>query len=154
MRCNAVLVRYRAFARIYASWAVSQVFYRQQLYRKEGFASLEDYLLRGWEPNYRKRDPHDLLSMLETWLRSDISANPIYTGDLDRALQAINVSTLVMPATTDLYFTPEDCQAEAERLPNAKYQPIPSLWGHRAGNPYQNPTDEAFIRKAVQALLT
>jgi len=145
---------YRAFARIYASWAVSQAFYRQQLYRKEGFASLEDYLLRGWEPNYRKRDPHDLLSMLETWLRSDISANPIYAGDLDRALQAINVSTLVMPATTDLYFTPEDCQAEAERLPNAKYQPIPSLWGHRAGNPYQNPTDEAFIRKAVQALLT
>jgi homoserine O-acetyltransferase len=145
---------YRAFARIYASWAVSQAFYRQQVYRKEGFASLEDYLLRGWEPNYRKRDPHDLLSMLETWLRSDMSANPIYAGDLDRAFQAITAQTLVMPATTDLYFTPEDCQAEAERLPNAKYQPIPSIWGHRAGNPHQNPTDEALIRKAVQALLT
>jgi len=144
---------YRAFARIYASWAVSQAFYRQQVYRKEGFASLEDYLLRGWEPNYRKRDPHDLLSMLETWLRSDISANPIYNGDLDCAFQAISAETLVMPATTDLYFTSEDCQVEAERLPNAKYHPIPSIWGHRAGNPHQNSTDEAFIRQAVQALL-
>lgn len=144
---------YRAFARIYASWAASQAFYRQGLHYEQGFASLEDYLLRGWEPNYRKRDPHNLLSMIETWMRCDISENPIYEGDCDRALRNIQAKTIVMPATTDLYFTPEDCQAEAKQIPNAEYRPIPSIWGHRAGNPHHNPKDEDFIRTAVKELL-
>lgn len=145
---------YRAFARIYASWAASPAFYRQGIHYKQGFASLEDYLLRGWEPNYRQRDPHDLLSMLETWRRCDLSDNPVYQGERDRAYSAIKGKTLVMPATTDLYFTPEDCQAEADRIPNAEYRPIPSIWGHRAGNPSQNPTDETFIATAVKNLLS
>lgn len=28
-----------------------------------------------------------------------------------------------------------------------------SIWGHRAGNPYQNPEDELFIKKAIAQLL-
>lgn len=144
---------FRAFARIYASWAASQAFYREKLYDKLGYFSLEDYLLRGWEANYRKRDPHNLIAMLDTWLRCDASDNPTYQGDYQKALASIQAKTLVMPATTDLYFTPEDCQAEAALIPNAQYRPIPSIWGHRAGNPYQNPADEAFIRSAVEELL-
>ena len=58
-----------------------------------------------------------------------------------------------MPSITDLYFTPEDCQAEANLIPNAEFLPIPSIWGHRAGNPYQNPVDQVFIRQAVHHLL-
>lgn len=144
---------FRAFARIYASWAASQAFYREKLYDKLGYSSLEDYLLRGWEANYRKRDPHNLIAMIDTWLHCDVSDNPTYQGDYQKALASIQAKTLVMPATTDLYFTPEDCQAEAALIPNAQYRPIPSIWGHRAGNPYQNPADEAFIRSAVGELL-
>lgn len=144
---------FRAFARIYASWAASQAFYREGIYYKLGYDSLEDYLLRGWEANYCKRDPHNLIAMLDTWLRCDIGNNALYQGDTAKALSAIQAQTLVMPSTTDLYFTPEDCAAEAEQIPHATYQPIPSIWGHRAGNPYQNPTDEAFIRSAIQTLL-
>lgn len=144
---------FRAFARIYASWAASQAFYREGLYYPLGYTSLEDYLLRFWEASYRKRDPHNLLSMLDTWLRCDISNNPTYQGDYQRALASTKAKTLIMPATTDLYFTPEDCQAEAKMIPNAEYLPIPSIWGHRAGNPYQNPADEAFIREAVRDFL-
>ncbi len=36
---------------------------------------------------------------------------------------------------------------------NSIYLPIPSIWGHRAGNPYQNPEDEKFIHQAVKNLL-
>jgi homoserine O-acetyltransferase/O-succinyltransferase len=79
--------------------------------------------------------------------------NAIYSGSLDRALAAIEAKTLVMPSQTDLYFTPEDCAIEAAKIPNAKYLQIPSIWGHRAGNPYQNPEDAAFIRSAVQDML-
>ncbi|MDX2228045.1 MAG: alpha/beta fold hydrolase [Leptolyngbyaceae cyanobacterium bins.349] len=140
----------QTFARIYASWAASQAFYREQIYLQLGYASLDDYLWRGWELNYRQRDPRNLLAMLDTWLRCDISHNPTYQGNYRRALRSIQAKTLVMPATTDLYFTPEDCAAEAALIPQAEYRPIPSIWGHRAGNPYQNPEDAAFIRQAVQ----
>ena len=145
---------FKAFARIYASWAASQDYYRQGIYYQFGYDSLEDYLVRSWEANYRKRDPHNLLSAIDTWLHCDVGNNPTYKGDYQRALNSITAKTLVMPATTDLYFTPKDCQAEADLIPHAEYLPIPSIWGHRAGNPYQNPEDEMFIRKAVRKLLT
>jgi homoserine O-acetyltransferase/O-succinyltransferase len=144
---------FRTFSRIYASWAISQTFYRQGLYRSLGYESLEDYLWRGWEVNYRQRDPRNLIAMLDTWLRCDIGNNATYQGDYEVALGAIKAKTLVMPATTDLYFTPEDCAVEANLIPDAEFLAIPSVWGHKAGNPYQNPNDEAFIREAIQRLL-
>ncbi|MEO0409511.1 MAG: homoserine acetyltransferase, partial [Cyanobacteria bacterium P01_A01_bin.135] len=144
---------FHTFAMIYASWAASQPYYREAPYRQFGYDSLEDYLQRGWEAGYRKRDPHNLLAMIDTWLRCDVGNNPTYGGDYAGALGAITAKTLVMPATTDLYFTPKDCKTEADLIANSHYCPIPSIWGHRAGNPYQNPEDEAFIRSAVAALL-
>jgi homoserine O-acetyltransferase len=36
---------------------------------------------------------------------------------------------------------------------NAELRPIPSIWGHRAGNPIQNPQDDDFIDRAVKELL-
>jgi len=144
---------FRTFARIYASWAASQAYYREGLYYHLGYESLDDYLLRGWEASYRKRDPRDLIAAIDTWLRCDVSDNPTYQNDIARAMQAIQAQTLVMPSTTDLYFPPEDCAREAAMIPQAEYQPIPSIWGHRAGNPYQNPEDEQFIRHAIEQLL-
>ncbi|NEQ98112.1 MAG: alpha/beta fold hydrolase [Cyanothece sp. SIO2G6] len=145
---------FHTFTQIYASWAASQAYYRAAPYREWGYDSLEDYLLRSWEAGYRQRDPHNLLAMIETWLRCDVSDNPVYEGDYTQAMQAITAQTLVMPATTDLYFTPEDCEVEAQLIAHSQYQPIPSIWGHRAGNPYQNPEDEAFIREAIAHLLS
>ncbi|MEB3311103.1 MAG: alpha/beta fold hydrolase [Snowella sp.] len=142
------------FSLIYASWAASQAFYREGLYYQFGYQSLEDYLTRGWEANYRKRDPRNLIAMLDTWLKCDLSDNEIYQKDYERALASIQAKTLVMPSETDLYFTPDDCKQEADKIPNADYQVIPSIWGHRAGNPYQNPEDETFIRNAIADLLS
>lgn len=149
----------RAFARIYASWAASQAFYRQRVYRDLGYSDLEDYLTRAWEPSYRRRDPLDLLSMLRTWMDCDVSRCIDAAGSVDeddaglaRALRSIRARTLVMPSATDLYFTPEDCAAEAALIPGARCLTIPSIWGHRAGNPYQNPADARFIKRAVEEL--
>jgi homoserine O-acetyltransferase len=38
-------------------------------------------------------------------------------------------------------------------MPRAELRPIPSIWGHRAGNPALNPGDAAFIDRAVFELL-
>ncbi|MEM9091746.1 MAG: alpha/beta fold hydrolase [Cyanobacteria bacterium P01_F01_bin.53] len=145
---------FHTFTQIYASWAASQAYYRAKPYLAWGYDSLEDYLLRSWEAGYRKRDPHNLLTMIETWLHCDVSDNPLYDGDYERAMGAITAQTLVMPATSDLYFTPEDCEAEASLIPNSTYRAIPSIWGHRAGNPYQNAEDELFIKQSVDELLS
>ena len=64
--------------------------------------ALEDFLVRGWERRFLRRDPRDHLSMIATWLHSDISDNDRYDGDVTRALVAITARTLVMPASSDL----------------------------------------------------
>ena len=144
----------RAMGRVYAGWAMSQAFYREKLYEKAGYSSLEDFLVRSWEANFLRRDAHDLLASLDTWMASDISDNDLYQGDLNRALGAISARSFIMPSRTDLYFTPEDGKLEADLMPNAEYRPIESIWGHRAGNPVLSPDDEAFLREAVADLLS
>jgi homoserine O-acetyltransferase len=140
--------------RVYAGWALSQAFYREKLYLKLGYESLEDFLVRDWEASFLRRDADNLLSMIDTWKCSDISANELYNGDIQRALSSIRAPTLIMPCLTDLYFTPEDSEAEARHIPQARFRPIPSIWGHRAGNPLKNPDDEQFLRAAISELLS
>ena len=144
----------RAFSRVYAGWAQSQAFYRQELWRGMGFTSLEDFLVRGWEGNFMRRAGEDLLSMIDTWMQSDISDNNLFNGDLTAALHAISARCVVMPSTTDLYFTAEDSETESRQMPNSEFTPIRSVWGHRAGNPISNPPDFMFIKAAVEKLLS
>ena len=143
----------RAMGRVYAGWAMSQAFYRDELWRQTGCSSLEDYIVAHWEGNFLKRDPANLLAMLWTWQHADISANPLYGGDFKRALSAISARALVMPGATDLYFQVEDNRREVAQMRHAQLLPIPSDWGHRAGMPAFNPTDGVFIDAALSALL-
>ena len=69
------------------------------------------------------------------------------------ALSAIKAKVLLMPSATDLYFQTDDNRAELTHLKTAKLAEIPSVWGHRAGNPAANPEDAAFIDEQVSALL-
>ena len=75
----------------------------------------------------------------------DISDRPTYSDGFDRALASILAKALVVPSPTDSYFTPEDCAAQAANIAHATYLPISSIWGHRAGNPYQNSENAVFI---------
>ena len=138
---------------MFTRWALSQAFYREELWRSIRFTSVEDFLIRNWDANFLRRNPDDLLSMAETWTQSDISDNAIYQGDFKAALGAIKARSIIMPSTTDLYFTAEDSEIETRQMPNGEFRPIKSIWGHRAGNPLGNPQDEAFIRTAVEDLM-
>ncbi|MGA0796601.1 MAG: hypothetical protein ACO3P0_11035, partial [Quisquiliibacterium sp.] len=111
------------------------------------------FLVRNWEVNFARRDPSDLLAQLWTWQHGDISANERFHADLPAALAAIRAKVLLMPGDHDLYFRVEDNRRELAHLSNAELKPIPSVWGHRAGNPAQNPQDAAFIESAVRELL-
>jgi homoserine O-acetyltransferase len=144
----------RAFGRIYASWALSQDFYRANLHLTAlGAPDLESYLRTGWEERYAQRPAADLYAQLCTWFAGDISGNPLYNRDLPAALRAIRARVLLMPGETDLYFRVADNAAELPYLVQGELCPIPSIWGHRAGNPVQNPPDAAFIKTQVRRWL-
>ncbi len=143
----------RAMGRVYAGWALSQEFYRDEVWRTIGFTSLEDFLVRFWEANFSRRDPADLLAQLWTWQHGDISADANFNGDLPRALASIRAKVLLMPGDHDLYFRVEDNRRELPHLKHATLKPIASIWGHRAGNPSQCAADAALIETAVRELL-
>jgi homoserine O-acetyltransferase len=144
----------RAMGRNYAAMAMSQTFYREELWRVAGFSSLEDFLILSWEANFLKRDANNLLTHLWAWQKANIADNDKYRGDFKAALQAITAKSLLMPGTTDLYFQVEDNRLEAEQMPDARLLPIPSDWGHRAGLPSANVLDAQFITAALKGLLS
>ena len=134
----------RALGRVWAGWGLSQAWYRAHLYREEGYASLEDFIVRDYEESFLAWDANDLLAMAWTWSHADIGATPGFDGDLERALGAVAARALVMPCVTDLYFPPEDSAYEVAHMPAAALRPIPSIWGHAAGGG-PTPADAAFI---------
>ena len=138
----------RAFARIYAGWAMSQDWYRAGLHLAHA-SSLEDFLDREWAPGFTTCRAADLYAQARTWEAADISANTLYDHDLQRALGAITARVLLVPGTTDLYFRVADNEAELVHLRHGELRPIPSIWGHRAGSPSTNAPDAAFLRDAV-----
>jgi homoserine O-acetyltransferase len=136
-----------AFGRIYASWALSQDFYRAGLHLTAlGAPDLETFLRRDWVERFSRRPAEDLLAHLYTWDAGDIADG----GDLAAALRAITARVLLLPGATDLYFRVADNEAELPHLRHAALRPIPSIWGHRAGNPQPIPADAAFLRAQVR----
>jgi homoserine O-acetyltransferase len=143
----------RAFARVYAGWAWSQTFFRERLDQEQlGLPSMEAFLTHAWEPSFLAHDANNLLAMLATWQAADVSDNPRFGGDLERALGSITARAIVMPCKTDLYFPPEDSAIEVAYLPAAELRIIPSIWGHMAGSGI-NPDDAKFINAALEDLL-
>ena len=144
----------RACARTWAGWALSQAFYRKEMFREmdAGFSSVEDFLVGYWEGAFLHRDANDMLALMWTWQHCDVSDNELYQGDFHRALAGIEARAIVMPGSTDLYFPVEDNAHEVEHMANAELRVIESDWGHYAGSG-RDPTDLAFLDAALKELL-
>ena len=142
----------KAFGRVYAGWAFSQTFYREQMYRLKGFDSAEA-LLQDWEQDHLGWDANDLLCKLKTWQLGDISANDIYKHDLRAALNAIRAKTIVIACDNDLYFRPEDNQLEIEHITGGELRIYESAWGHCVASPGNSPAFEDYLDQAISELL-
>ena len=142
----------RAFGRVYAGWAYSQAFFREHLYRELGFASFEE-LLSDWERDHLDWDANDLLAMLWSWQRGDISANDQYGDNFVKALSAIEARAILVPCNQDLYFPPADNAFEAQHMPNAVLRPFDSDWGHSAGSPGRVPAFTRHFDRCAAELL-
>lgn len=142
------LAALRAFGRNYAGYAMSQDFYRAGLHITPQTPDLEAYLAV-WDGRFVQKKAANLLAQMRCWNAGDISDNPAFKGDLQAALRAITARVMLIPGATDIYFRVADNEAELPHLRQAELRPIPSIWGHRAGNPMDHAEDMAFLRRCV-----
>ena len=141
----------RAFCTVYAAWAFSQEFFRQDGHIKLGLNSSKDtpdVLAQLFVP----QDPNDLLIRIRTWQNADISDNSLYKGDLNAALGSIKAKAIVMPSSTDQYFWPDDNRDEVSAMHNAEFREIPTMWGHMGGLG-MDPADREFVDRAIRDLI-
>ena len=143
----------KAFGRVYAGWAFSQDFYREELYKKLGFKSVED-LLKDWENDHVENwDANNLLAKIHTWQVADISAGPTYNNNFEKALSSIQAQTILMPCNQDLYFRTKDNEIEANYIPNVSLRPCNSPFGHCVANPGNDKNFEIELDKNINELL-
>jgi len=143
----------KAFGRVYAGWAFSQDFFREELFKKLGFKTVEE-LLQDWGSDHVKNwDANNLLAKLKTWQTADISSGPIYNNDFQKALKSIKARTILMPCNQDLYFRTKDNEFEAKYIPNSVLKPIDSPFGHCAANPGNDKNFELQLDKNISELL-
>jgi len=117
-RCRRLIKRprtaLRAMGRIYAGWALSQTFYRREMWRGLGFKDLEDFLVRSWEASFLRRNASGPDGPALDLGRPATSPPTTFTGgDLPMALSGIKAKVLLMPSATDLYFQTDDKQGRA-----------------------------------------
>ena len=141
----------KAFCTVYAGWAFSQEFFRQNGHEKLGlnsFKDMPDVLAQFFVP----QDPNDLLIRIRAWQNADISDNPLYKGDLNAALGSIKAKAIVMPSSTDQYFWADDNRDEVSAMPDAEFREIPTMWGHMGGLG-MDPADREFVDRAIRELI-
>lgn len=141
----------RAFGRSYAGWAYSSAFFRSEQWRALGFDSL-GALLAYWEEDHLAQDANDLLCVLDTWQAAD-PATLAGFDSLEAALSSVRARAIVMPSSSDLYFTVEDARHEVSLMPNAELRVLTSDWGHCAGGPGRSPEAMAQVFAAMRDLL-
>jgi homoserine O-acetyltransferase len=103
-------------------------FYREgeEVWRSIGFSSRDDFISRFWEAFMLPQDPNDLIAQS----RKTRAADPSAGGDLTAALQRIKAKMFVVAFTGDMMFPPQECQRDAQRIPNAQYREVSSIGGH------------------------
>ena len=146
------VVGLKALGRVWAGWALSQQFYREELYKRMGADSIEAFLTDFWEAFWVKCDANDLLCQLHVWQTADLAQTPGYDGDLKRALGAIQAKCIQSPGAKDLYFPPEDMAWEAAQMRHAECRPIPGPWGHFSEVGI-DPACNAFLSDSIRMLL-
>jgi homoserine O-acetyltransferase/O-succinyltransferase len=139
-----------AFGRVYAGWAYSRDFFHSGTYRELGYPTVQA-VLDGWAADHTALDANDLLAMIATWSSGDVGRGR--PGGYDGALRSIRARAIVMPSTTDAYFTAADSAAEAALVRSAELRPLRSELGHIAGRPGIRAAETAAIGRAVRDLL-
>ena len=127
---SAVKAGLTLHSHVFSVLGVCPAFYKQEVWRTFGSASLDEFMKNFWEAWFLPMDANNLLSMGWKWRNGDVSR--LAGGDLKRALGRIQAKTYVMPFANDMLFPVEDCAAEQEMIAGSELRVINSLWAHFA----------------------
>lgn len=117
-------------AKIWTVMGWSPAFFRENRHITLGFDSMQGFVEKFMTGYFADMDPNNLLTMAWKWQRGDVSRAT--HGDLAAALGRIKAKTYVMPITSDMFFTSDDCLAEQALIPNSEFRPLHSIDGHLA----------------------
>ncbi len=137
-------------AKLWTVMGWSTQFFKEGRHRALGFENMQAFVDNFMTGYFAPMDPNDLLCMAWKWQRGDVSR--LTNGDLRAALGRIKAKTYVMPISHDMFFPPDDCEAECRLIPNAEFRPVQSIDGHLAlfG---ADPAATAQIDKSLSELL-
>ena len=138
-------------ARIVATLGWSRSFYIEERWRSVlGMSSLDDFINGVMKAYFEPMDPNVLLCEMHKWRRADVGRHA--GGDLDQALARITAKTCVMPIDHDLFFPPDECAQDCDRIAGAHLRVIASKEGHMGLNGFE-PTYMAQVDAALADLL-
>ena len=122
----------RAMGAHYLAWVRSPAAWDRDLFK--GFTPDDvSAFLQSSAGGFLLLDANNLLSQAETWKRHNVGDTSGFGGDHEKALKSIRAKVLLMPSTTDQYFLLADNQYEAGFIPNVKFAPIATIFGHTGG---------------------
>jgi homoserine O-acetyltransferase len=139
-----------AWAHHWSAWVTSQEWWRRELFKPE--FSTPGAVLQAEVERQMARDPNNMIAQARTWQRHNIGDTPGFGGDHEKALRSIRARVLYMPSQTDLYFPLADAEYERAFIPRVTWDPIPTLWGHRAGAG-RNAADTEFLNTRIARAL-
>lgn len=140
-------------ARIVAVLGWSAQFYQEERWRSVlGMSSLNDFINGVMKAYFEPMDPNVLLSEMHKWQRADVSRHS--GSDLAKALARISARTMIMPISHDLFFPPQECEADCALVPGALFRVIQSPEGHMGLNGFEPGYMEQVDRYLNELLAT
>ena len=127
-KATDVHVGLRRHAETWSVMGLCSEFYKQEVWREIGFASLDEFLVGFWEAYFKPMDPNNLIWMAWKWRHGDVSLNS--KNNLDEALGRITAKVTAVAFANDMFFPPSDIVEEVSKIPNAEYRLVESLWAH------------------------
>jgi len=115
-------------AMAFAVLSTSYRFFRDEVWRRTGFASVEEFTLVFLRGHFQPMDPNNLLCQAAKWRDADVSLHT--GGDMKAALGRITARFYVFPFGGDLFFPPEDHEADVALIRDARLRVIDSPVGH------------------------
>jgi homoserine O-acetyltransferase len=103
-------------------------FFRDEVWRQLGFASVEEFTLGFMREHFRPMDPNNLLRQAAKWRDADVSRHT--GGDMAAALGRITAKFYIYPFGDDLFFPPEDHEPDVALIRGARLRVIDSPIGH------------------------
>ncbi len=142
--------RLRALGRVAAESTLTPDYFRDGLFRDDGYGS-EEEALADWESVHLGRDPADLALILRGW--AEARFGPAGQYGQPAVLGAIRARVILIGGASDRACPPDELARIAAAIPGAESRIMPSPFGHRAGVPGRYPEETALIERAARDLL-